>query len=247
MRLGKCSVLALVFALLGVQAVAQPQPQSESSAPTLLATGPLASVVDLPFYFRLYRARVPAAQHATYRGSSAMLYDLSGAAAMEIEGGGAQRLAEGAGAFVEAGRAVTISAPASEPADLLLFVLSARPNQPPPLDRPAVTKELYRTPDSLPGLRGGTYEFTLARLTFPVGMPANPPHYRTGAALNYIVAGTGSLIADGKTEPMSTGMAQFSPAGWFHQWANPGNTPLVILQANMNQEGAPALVPEPTK
>jgi mannose-6-phosphate isomerase-like protein (cupin superfamily) len=255
MRLGKGSVLALIFAVLGMPAIAQTQPsrappggaQSETPAPTLLATAHLEGVANLPYFFRLYRARLPAAQHASYRGSGAMLYDLRGAAAIEIEGDGVQPLAEGAGVFVAAGQAVTIRAPASEPADLLLFVLSARPNQPPPLDRPAVTKELFRTGEALPGLHAGAYEFTLTRLTLPAGMSADAPHYRTGAALNYILAGTGSLIADGKTEPMPAGTAQASLSGWFHQWANPGDTPLVIVRAEITQEGAPAVVPEPAK
>jgi hypothetical protein len=255
MRLGACLVLALVFAVMGMQAVAQPQSagaqsagaQWEIPAPTVLATAHLESVADLPYYFRLYRARLPAAQHATYRGSGAMLYDLKGASAIEVEGAAARPLAEGAGVFVAAGQAVTVRAPASEPADLLLFVLSARPNQPPPLDRPAVTKELFRTGESLPGLHAGPYEFTLTRLTLPAGMSADAPHYRTGAALNYILAGTGSLIADGKTEPMPAGTAQASLSGWFHQWANPGDTPLVIVRAEITQEGAPAVVPETAK
>ncbi len=241
MRIRPCLTGVLVFALLGMPAVAQPQ--SESPAQTVLATGHLASVVGLPFYFRLYRARLPAAQHATYRGSSAMLYDLSGAVAMEIDGAAAQRLAEGAGAFIAAGQVVTISAPASEPTDLLLFVLSARPNQAPPLDRPAVTKELYRTPDSLPGLRAGPYEFSLARLTFPAGMPANPAHYRSGAALDYVLAGTGELTAAGKTEATSAGMPLFEGFGWVHRLANPGGMPLVLLQANITREGDPAVHP----
>lgn len=259
MRFGTCSVLALVFAVLGTHLV-RPQSagaqsagaqsaeaQSEIPAPTLLATAHLEGVANLPYFFRLYRARLPAAQHATYRGSGAMLYDLKGAPAIEIEGGAVQPLAEGAGVFVAAGQAVTIRAAASEPTDMLLFVLSARPNQPPPLDRPAVTKELFRTGEALPGLNPGPYDFTLARLTLPAGMSADAPHYRTGAALNYILAGTGSLIADGKTEPMPAGTAQASLSGWFHQWANPGDTPLVIVRAEITQEGAPAVVPGPAK
>jgi hypothetical protein len=259
MRFGTCSVLALVFAVLGTHLV-RPQSagaqsagaqsaeaQSEIPAPTLLATAHLEGVANLPYFFRLYRARLPAAQHATYRGSGAMLYDLKGAPAIEIEGGAVQPLAEGAGVFVAAGQAVTVRAPASEPTDLLLFVLSARPNQPPPLDRPAVTKELFRTGEALPGLNPGPYDFTLARLTLPAGMSADAPHYRTGAALNYILAGTGSLIADGKTEPMPAGTAQASLSGWFHQWANPGDTPLVIVRAEITQEGAPAVVPGTAK
>src|SRR5258706_13857422 len=66
--------LVLVFALLGMPAVAQPQSASPASA--LLAAGRLASVIELPLFLRLYRARLPAAQHASYQGSSAMLYDL---------------------------------------------------------------------------------------------------------------------------------------------------------------------------
>ena len=176
-----------------------------------------------------------------------MLYDLSGGAALETQGAATQPLAEGAGAFVPAGHEVTISASASEPAELLLFVLTARPNQKPPLERPAAVKEWYRTGDPLPGLQAGAYDFALVRLTFPAGMPASPPHYRTGAALTYVVSGNGSLTAEGKTEPMSAGMAMVSPAGWFHQWANPGDTPFVVVQANISQEGAPAVVPEPAR
>jgi len=246
MCLGKCSLLvALVFLVLGMPAAAQPR--SEAPAVTRLATGHLSSVVGLPFYFRLYAAHLPAAQPASYRGSAAMVYGMSGAAAIELDGGGVQPLVKGTGAFIASGQGATIRAAASEPTDLLLFVVSALPNQRPPFDRPAVTKELYRTPDAMPGLKPGPYEFSLARLTFPAGMPAGQPHYRTGAALNYVLAGTGSLIAAGKTQPMPAGTAQAALSGWFHQWANPGDTPLVILEAQITQEGAASVVPEPAK
>ena len=245
MRIRPGLAVVLVFALLAMPAVAQPQ--SESPSPTVLATGHLDSVVELPVYFRLYRVHLPAAQHASYRGSSAMLYDLSGTPAITIEGAAAQPLAQGGGAFVAAGQGVTISASASEPTDLLLLVLSARPNQKPPLDRPAVTKELFRTGDPLPGLRAGPYEFTLARLTFPAGMPATPAHYRSGAALDYVLAGTGALTADGKTEALSAGMPLFERFGWVNQWANPGDTPLILLQANISREGDPAVHPAAEK
>ncbi len=245
MRIGPGLAVVVVFALLGTEAITQPQ--SETPAATLLATGHLDSVVNMPVYFRLYRARVPAARHASYRGTSAMLYDLSGASMIEIEGGTAQPFAEGAGTFVAAGQKATISAPASAPTELLVFVLSALPNQRPPLDLPAVTKELYRTGDPLPDLRAGPYEFSLERLTFPAGMPADPPHYRTGAALDYVLAGTGELTADGKTEAMSAGMPLFEGFGWVHSLANPGGTPLVLLQANINREGDPAVHPAAEK
>jgi hypothetical protein len=238
--------LALVVAVLGMHAAAQSQsaqPQSEGPVSALLATGHLASVVDMPIYFRLYRARLPAAQHASYRGSSAMLYDLSGAPAIGIDGGAAQPLDQGTGAFVAAGQTATLSASGSEPSDLLLFVLTARPNQLPPLDRPAIVKELYRTPDPLPDLRAGAYEFSLARLRFAAATPAGPAEYRSGAALDYVLAGTGALTAEGKTEAVSAEMPLFERFGWVHRWANPGDQPLILLQANISREGDPATHP----
>jgi hypothetical protein len=107
----------------------------------------------MPLYFRLYRARLPPAGHTAYEGANALLYELSGAASLEIQGGAMQLVAEGDGAFIAAGQIVTIRASTSAPADLLLFLLTVRPNQRrPALDRPAVSRELFRTPDPLPGL-----------------------------------------------------------------------------------------------
>jgi quercetin dioxygenase-like cupin family protein len=245
MRLRAGAVLVVIAALLARPGLAEVSAAVPETAP--LAAGQLPSVVELPVYFRLYRIYLPAARHASYRGSSAMLYGLSGRAEMQLEGGDAQPLAEGAGAYIAAGQGVTVSAAEAAPSELLLFVLTARPNQKPPFDRPAVAKEVFRTGDPLPGLQHGAYDFTLSRLTFPPGMPAGRPHYRTGAALNYVLAGTGILIADGKDAPMPVGSAHVALAGWFHQWANPGDTPLVLLQANISQEGAAPLVPEPAK
>ena len=246
MRIRPGLAAVLVFALLGMPAVAEPQ--SDRPAVTVLASGHLDSVIEVPLFFRLYRARLPAAQHASYQGSSAMLYDLSGASMIQIGGGAAEPLAEGAGVFIAAGQEVTITAAASEPTDLLLFLLTARPNQGRRLlSRPAVAQELLRTGDPLPGLKAGPYEFSLVRVTFPPGMQADPAHYRSGAALDYVLAGTGALTADGKTEAGSAGMALFEGFGWVHSLANPGETPLVLLQANISREGEPAVVPAPAR
>lgn len=246
MRINPYLALALVAALVAREAVAQPR--SASPAPTLLAKGRLASVGDLPLFFRLYRVHLPAAQRAEYEGSSTMVYDLSGEAAIDIGGGATQPLAEGAGAYIAAGQDVTISAAETGPAELLLFVLTARPNERRPLfERPASSAELFRTPEPLQGLEAGPYEFSLSRVTLRAGMPASPAAYRSGAALDYVLSGTGALTADGKTEALRAQTSLVEGIGWVHQWANPGETPLVLLQANISREGDPAVLPAPEK
>jgi quercetin dioxygenase-like cupin family protein len=243
MRIRSWSWLALVLSTLALPALAQTQPAN--TVRTLLAAGHLGSVVDTPLYFRLFTVRLPAMEHVSYGGANSMLYVLSGTLTVALDGT-AQTVSEGAGFFIPAGRAAAFVATGAEPVRFLQFVLSpAAEAQKPPLGGPASAEELYRTPEPLPGLRAGPYEFSLTRVTLPARMPINPSHYRSGAALYYVIAGTGAFTADGKAEPRAAGMPHFEPYGWVHQWANPGDTPLVLLQANISQEGVPAVLPGP--
>jgi quercetin dioxygenase-like cupin family protein len=241
MRIRSWSWLALVLSSLALPALAQTQPAN--TVRTLLAAGHLGSVVDTPLHFRLFAVRLPAMERVSYSGPNSMLYVLSGTLTVALDGT-AQTVSEGAGAFIPAGRTAVFGATGIEPAHFLQFVLApAAEAQKSPLGGPASSEELYRTPEPLPGLRAGPYEFSLTRVILPAGMPVNPTHYRSGAALYYIIAGAGTFAADGKTEPKTAGTPHFEPYGWVHQWANPGDTPLVLLQANISQEGVPAVLP----
>ena len=243
MRMRSRSWIALVLWSLALPALAQTQPAN--TVRTLLAAGHLGSVVDTPLYFRMFAVRLPATEHVSYSGPNSMLYVLSGTLAVALDAT-AETVSEGAGVFIPAGHASVFSATGSEPARFLQFVLApAADAQTPPLGAPASAQELYRTPEPLPGLRAGPYEFSLTRVTLPARMPINPSHYRSGAALYYVIAGTGAFTADGKTEPRVAGVPHFEPYGWVHQWANPGEAPLVLLQANISQEGVPAVLPGP--
>jgi quercetin dioxygenase-like cupin family protein len=240
MRIRSWLSLTLILSSWALPALAQSQPAN--TVRTLLAAGRLASVVDTSLHFRLLDVRLPAAERVAYTGPNSMLYVLSGWLTVSLDGS-AQTVSEGVGFFVPARRAVVFGAAGSEPAHWLQFVLApAAEVQKPSLGDPASVEELYRTPDPLPGLSAGPYEFSLTRVALPAGMPANPPHYRSGAALYYVMAGDGTFIADGKSEPRTAGMPHFERSGWVHQWANPGNAPLVLLQANISEEGAPAVV-----
>ncbi len=234
--------LALATILLVPHQLAIGQTETPDAAATPLALGHLSSVVDMPMFLRLYRAYLPAGKQIAYEGSNALLYDLSGAAAITSDGGALLPLDKGAGAFIPAGRIVTIRATASEPIDLLLFLLTALPNQRRPvLDRPAVVKELFRTGEALPGLQAGPYEFALKRLTFPAYTPARLAYFASGAALDYVLAGTATLTAEGKSETIPAKTPVFERLGWAHQLANPGVEPLVVLRASIRPGGAPGL------
>ena len=74
-------------------------------------------------------------------------------------------------------------------------------------------------------------------------MPSNPPHHRSGAALYYIISGTGANTVAGKTEAKAPGALIYEPFGLVHQWGNPGNEPLTFLAFNINPEGVAAVLP----
>jgi mannose-6-phosphate isomerase-like protein (cupin superfamily) len=116
------------------------------------------------------------------------------------------------------------------------------------LDRPAETgpaavRELYRTAAPIPNLKPGGYDLNLTRVIFPAQMPSNPLHHRSGAALYYIISGTGANTIDGKTAARGPGSLIYEPYGLVHQWGNPGNEPLIFLAFNVNPEGVAAVLP----
>jgi quercetin dioxygenase-like cupin family protein len=144
--------------------------------------------------------------------------------------------------LVAANNTYSLKSSATEPALFLRFVLGRSTEFDQAAEHtPAVITEIYRSPQAIPDLKPGRYEFTLTRISYP-RMTPNVPHYRSGAALYYIRSGSGIFIADGKTETKQPGTAHFERHGWLHQWANDADEPLVLLQANISEEGAPAVV-----
>lgn len=217
-------------------------PSSAGIVRSVLANSKLASVVDAPRHYRLARVSVPARQATTYSGASGFVFAVSGS--LEVTSGSDHHvLAKGDGLFIDSGRNVTLKAGAGEPAVYLNFaLLKADELNQPIAARPAAVTELYRTTSPVPGLKPGPYEFTLVRVSFPPRLPANPLHHRSGAALYFVQSGTGMITTGGKSELRSTGAIQYEPHDFIHQWGNPGDVPLVIIQANISQEGVPAVI-----
>src|SRR3954467_2378704 len=87
-------VVALLSMFTGLCSADAPRAQAVNPVRTLLASGRMGSVNQLPLYFRLLAVHLKAAERMSYNGSASMLYALSGRANVVIDGT-AQPLGEG--------------------------------------------------------------------------------------------------------------------------------------------------------
>lgn len=153
-------------------------------------------------------------------------------------------LSAGEGLFVASGKPVSLKAGGGVPSKFLHFLLASAAdlNQPAEIP-PAIVKELYRTAAPIPNLKPGNYDLNLTRVIFPAQMPSNAPHHRSGAALYYIISGTGANTIDGQTVAKGPDSLIYEPFGLVHQWGNPGDGPLTFVAFNINPEGVAAVIP----
>jgi quercetin dioxygenase-like cupin family protein len=232
----------LVAAGLIAEAAAQTPPAPPAIVRTVVAATKLPSLGEAPLYFKAVSVSIPPGQKISLSGSNGIVYQLSGTT--EVSGGEPKTMKGGEGVVIAAGTPASVAAGTGEPSTLLYFLLVPKEALDQPAAAPAAVKELYRTAAPLPDLKPGSYELNLTRVTFPPGMPSNPPHHRSGAALYYIVSGTGANTVAGKTEDRGPGSLIYEPFGLVHQWGNPGSEPLTFLAFNINPDGVPAVVPE---
>jgi mannose-6-phosphate isomerase-like protein (cupin superfamily) len=157
-------------------------------------------------------------------------------------GGETKMVSPGEGTSI--GKAAVLTASSGGASTFLHFFLVPAADLDRPVEAaPAVVKELYRTTAPIPDLKPGGYDLNMTRVTFPPGMPSNAPHHRSGAALYYIVSGTGANTVGGATAAKGPGLLIYEPYGLVHQWGNPGNEPLTFLAFNINPDGVVAVLP----
>ena len=244
---------AIAIGLLGVAGLAVTAPaQTPPAAPaitrTVVAGTKLASLDNTPLYFKAVSVSIPPSLKISFSPPpNGILYQLSGST--DLSAGEPKTITGGGGVMIVGGTTVSLTAGNGEQSTLLYFLLVPKEALDQPVAAtPATVNELYRTAAPLPELKPGSYELNLTRVTFPPGMPSNPPHHRSGAALYYIVSGIGANTVDGKTADRGPGSLIYEPFGLVHQWGNPGTERLTFLAFNINPEGVPAVVPEsPTR
>jgi quercetin dioxygenase-like cupin family protein len=240
MTIGMCLIYAVALA---APAVAQTPPAASTTARAVVASTKLPMVGDTPVHFKAVSVTIPAGASSSVSSANGILYQLSGSTEVSTAGD-VKTLSPGEGVFIASGNAATLKAEGGGPSTFLHFLLAPPADLDRPLEAPpAVVQELYRTVAPLPALKPGRYDLNLTRVTFPAQMPSNPPHHRSGAALYYILAGTGANTVEGKVEPRAPGSLIYEPFGLVHQWGNPGDVPLTFLAFNINLEGVAAVLP----
>lgn len=231
-------VMPLVLAGAGTVAAAQPR---GPGAPRI-ASGTLASVTDAPRYVELLRIALGPGASAHLAVGDGIVYLLSGSATI-ASGGVSTELAPGEGRFAARGHDVTLTGAGRGEAVVLEFVLLRRDELDRSATQPAVSAtRIFRGAAPIPGLSPGDYDVNLTRVVFPAHAPSNAPHRRTGAALYYVLDGTGANTIGRKVYKRRRGRTVYEPSTLVHQWGNPGARPLELLIFNINRSGTPAVV-----
>jgi quercetin dioxygenase-like cupin family protein len=236
-------VLLFGIAALAAPAAAQTAPAPPAITRTVVAATKLPTVVAVPLHFRAVTVTIQPGQATTFSGAAGILYQLSGSTEISVDGA-VKTVSAGEGLYIPLGKQASLKPGGGGPSSFLHFLLTAASDLNQPVEAaPAVVKEIYRTAAAIPDLKPGSYDLNLTRVTFPAQMPSNPPHHRSGAALYYILSGTGANTVEGKTEPRGPGSVIYEPFGLVHQWGNPGDTPLTFLAFNISPDGVAAVVP----
>jgi quercetin dioxygenase-like cupin family protein len=224
---------------------AQNPPAAPAIVRTVVAGAKLADVTAAPLYFCALAVTIPAGATTPIAAApNGVLYQLSGSTAIAA-GGESKTLAPGEGIVLTGGSDATLKASSDGPSHILHFLLLPAALFDKAVEtEPAAVTELLRTPAPIPALKPGAYDVNLTRVTFPPQMPANPPHHRSGAALYYVVSGTGVTTVAGSTTAKGPGSLIYEPSSLVHQSGNPGTEPWTFIAFNINPEGVPAVMME---
>jgi quercetin dioxygenase-like cupin family protein len=243
MQFRTTGLLLLGAMALPASGTAQTPGAPPAIARTVIAATKLPSVTDVPVHFKAVSVTLQPGERSSVSAANGILYQISGSAEVAIDGE-TKMLNAGEGLFIAGGKAAVLTAGSGGSSTFLHFFLAPTADLDRPAEKaPAIVRELYRTASPIPDLKPGSYELNLTRVTFPAQMPSNPPHHRSGAALYFILSGTGANTIDGKIEARGPGSLIYEPYDLVHQWGNPGNEPLIFLTFNINPEGVAAVLP----
>jgi hypothetical protein len=155
---------------------------------------------DIPLYFSVVDGRLEAGETRGVASGDGVYYQSSGTVDVKIQGN-ITTLNAGNGIFVSAGTKFTLKTHYAEPAPtyLKLLLLPAAGFQHPA--ETGLEREVYRSPAPLLRVMAERNHLTLSRVVVPPESPCDPPHWRSGAALHYILSGVGAEFTANRQQP----------------------------------------------
>ena len=250
-KFGFAKAFITLCAVLGLTAPAGAQSPATTSAVTrtVLAQTKLPIHAKVSLFMGAVGVVVPTGQTSNLSSvADGILYQMSGSTEITVDGA-IKSLAAREALFIPSGKRVVLKASNDMPSTLMHFLLGRAAD----LDRsgataPATVIKIFRSPGPIPNIKAGVYDLNLTTVTFAPHTPLNPPHHRSGAALYYVLFGTGANAVGSETAQKEVGSVVYEPYGLVHQWGNPGDESLRFVVFNINLEGVPAVVPgAPTK
>lgn len=235
-----CAAVAAV-----VPAFAQTAPPEPRVTRTVLAQTKLHFEGMKSLFMGAVGVVVPAGQSSDISAvADGILYQMSGAT--EIEADGVKKTLDARKAlFVATGKHIALKAGSDMPSTLMHFLIGRAAD----LDRsgataPSTVIEIFRSSRPIPALKPGVYDLNLTAIALPPHAPPNASYRRSGAALDYVLFGTGANTVGGTTAQKGVGSVIYEPPGQVHLWGNPGDEELRFVVFNINAEGTPAFVPD---
>jgi quercetin dioxygenase-like cupin family protein len=217
MQFRTTGLLLLGAMALPASGTAQTTPAPPAITRTVVAATKLPTVTDVPLHFKAVSITLQPDEKSGVSAANGILYQMSGSTEIALDGE-ANMLNAGEGLFIAGGKTAALTAGSGGPSAFLHFFLVPAVDLGRPVETaPAAVRELYRTATPIPDLKPGGYDLNLTRVTFPAQMPSNPPHHRSGAALYYIISGTGANTVDGKTEARGPSSLIYEPYALVHQ------------------------------
>jgi hypothetical protein len=243
MHYGKIAlaILALFFA---TPVPAQVPSWSSSDHANVIAATTLQNVAGQPTYARLIGGTLWSDGLVAVSSADGFFYQISGTIEISLDGQ-SQTLVAGSALYIPSG--VTLIAKAvgpDHPSVYLQFLLSSQTSDDTPELSNVSSRELYRSPYPVPGLKEGAYVLDLIRVTVPHLASWDAPHHRSGMAMHCVLEGVGAESANGVTRVRGPGTISFEPSELVYQWSNPGNAPLTYLVFNLNPENEQPVIAE---
>ena len=205
MQFRTTGLLLLGAMALPASGTAQTTPAPPPITRTVVAAAKLPTVTDVPLHFKAVSITLQPDETSSVSAANGILYQMSGSTEVVLDGE-AKMLNAGEGLFIAGGKTAALTAGRGGRSTFVHFFLVPAADLGRPVETaPAAVRELYHTANPIPDLKSGIYDLNLTRVTFPAQMPSNPPHHRSGAALYFIISGTGANTVDGKTEARGSG------------------------------------------